>query len=144
MKKYGWPLLMSAVLVFMVHFLYNTPLLHAPWMSAQGLDPDAKPPLEPGPFLAMFVAWTMYIYFYLWLYRRLHLSTLKEAVMITVGLWMFVSYASVTVHYLFLRMPWQLIVLDGLSLLTAKLFAGILLWALVLRPDPNDADGRGA
>lgn len=139
MKKYGWPLLMSAVLVLMVHFLYNTPLLHLPWMTAQGLDPDAKPPLEYGPFFAMFVAWVFYVYFYLWLYRRMRLTTLKDAVMITVGLWMFVSYSSVTVHYLFLHMPWQLIVLDGLSLLTAKLFAGIILWALVLQPEKGAA-----
>ncbi len=134
MKKIGISLFLSACLVGLVHIMFNTPIVQLPWLGAQGLTPDSKPPLELVPFLMMFAAWCLYVFFFQWIYQKLNYSTLKEAIVLTLLLWFFVSFPVVSVHYLFLRFPWQLIALDGLSMITAKLTAGVVLWALLLQP----------
>ncbi|MBP6671597.1 MAG: DUF1761 domain-containing protein [Bacteroidetes bacterium] len=134
MKKIGISLILSACLVGLVHIMFNTPIVQLPWLGSHGLTPESKPPLELIPFLLMFAAWCLYVFFFQWIFAKLQYSTLKDAVVLTVLLWFFVSFPVVSVHYIFLRFPWQLIVLDGLSMITTKLAAGIALWALLLQP----------
>lgn len=134
MKKIVVSLILSACLVGLVHIMFNTPIMQLPWLSTQGLSTATKPPLELFPFIMMYGAWCLYIFFFQWLYVKLQYSKLKDAVILTLLLWFFVSFPVTSVHYLFMRLPLHLILLDGLSMITAKMTAGIILWALLLQP----------
>ncbi|MFZ4621686.1 MAG: DUF1761 domain-containing protein [Bacteroidota bacterium] len=138
MKKIGISLFLSACLVLLVHVMFNTPIVQLPWLGAQGLTPDSKPPLEVMPFIMMFAAWCLYVFFFQWLYVKLQFKTLKDAIILTLLLWFFVSFPVTSVHYIFLRFPLALILLDGLSMVTAKMTAGIVMWAVLLQPKKAD------
>ena len=139
MKKYGWPLIISAGLVVLAHYLFNQPLGGGEWMAARGYDAENPPPFDLLPFLVEYIGWIAYSYFFMWLYRKVQYTTIKDAMTLSLLLWAFVAFPVVTIHYIFLGYSTTLILLDGASTLLAFWVAGNLLWALSIHSAPGAA-----
>lgn len=136
MRKYGWPLIISAGLVVLVHYLFNSPLTQDSWLAAQGATPDNPPPLKPMPFIAMYAGWVMYTLFFRSIYMKMGYTSLKQAVTLSASIWAFIAFPVTAIHYIFLKFSWILILIDGVSTLSAFLVAGIFLWALTINTPP--------
>lgn len=135
MTRYGWPLIISALLVVFVHFLFNTPLTQAEWYTALGLTGGEKAPIEFFPFFFMYIGWIAYSYYYMWLYKKIGFKTFTDAVKLSLSNWLFIAFPLVAVHYVFLNYTFMLIIIDATATLFALLAAGNLLWALSIYPD---------
>jgi hypothetical protein len=136
MKKYGWPLIISAGLLVFAHYLFNQPIGGNLWQSAQGYAEGETPPLNVTAFILEYVGWVAYSFYFVWLYRKLQYTKVTEAMLLCLRQWAFIAFPVVAVHYLFLGFSTTLIVLDGISTLVCMMTAGNLLWALSIHTPP--------
>ncbi len=139
MKKYGWPLIIAAGLVVLAHYLFNQPIGGSEWQSAEGASEGQAPPLNYVAFAAEYIGWAAYCYFYIWLFKKVRYSSVKEAMILSVLLWAFVAFPVVAVHYIFLHYSFTLIMLDGVSTLLTMWVAGNLVWAACLQGSSTPA-----
>jgi hypothetical protein len=136
MRKYGWPLIISAGLVVLAHYLFNQPIGGSEWQAAEGYADGEAPSFQVLPFLFEYIGWAAYSFFFIWLYRKVQYTNVKEAMTLSTMLWAFIAFPVVTVHYIFLNFSTTLIILDGISTLVCMVVAGNLLWALSIHVVP--------
>jgi hypothetical protein len=137
MKKYGWPLIISAGLIVLAHYLFNQPFGGSAWRAAEGYAEGETPAFNYVAFFAEYVGWVAYSHFFMWLYRKVQYTNVKEAMLLSFLLWAFVAFPVVAVQFIFLGYSVTLIALDGFSTLVCMMVAGNLLWALSIHGIPK-------
>jgi hypothetical protein len=139
MKKHIFVFLISVGLVILAHYLFNSPLTSQTWHQAEGMADGSAPAFNIMPFIYMFVGWLAYSYYYRWLYNKIGFTSVFDAVKLGGGIWAFIAFPVVTVHYIFLGFSWKVVALDGVSTLVSVISGAILLWALTIHEIPTAA-----